>query len=92
MPTILCEHNPSPAKLDVLGVPDWPTWKKEASRFAWTYSATETCYIVSGRAIITPETGEPVEIKAGDLVSFPAGLNCTWDILEDIEKHHDSRK
>lgn len=86
---ILCEHKPSPAKLEVLGVYDWPLWKKPVSRFSWSYSEAQTCYILRGRAIITPEEGAPVEIKRGDLVSFPAGLNCTWDILEDIEKHYD---
>lgn len=86
---ILCERKPSPAKLEVLGVYDWPVWKKEVSRFPWSFSEAETCYILRGRAIITPEQGEPVEIQRGDLVSFPAGLNCSWDILEAIEKHYD---
>ncbi|HBH36717.1 MAG TPA: cupin, partial [Gammaproteobacteria bacterium] len=26
---IYCEHNPSPAKLEVIGVYDWPVWSKE---------------------------------------------------------------
>ena len=26
---ILVEHNPSPAKLDVLGVEGWPIWRKD---------------------------------------------------------------
>lgn len=86
---ILCEHSPSPAKLEVLGVYDWPIWKKEIARFAWHYSEAETCYILQGRAIITPEQGDPVEIQRGDLVSFPSGLRCTWDILEAIEKHYE---
>jgi uncharacterized cupin superfamily protein len=21
-------------------------------------------------------------------VTFPAGLNCTWEILQDVEKHY----
>jgi uncharacterized cupin superfamily protein len=25
----------------------------------------------------------------GDLVIFPAGLSCTWEIREDVEKHYD---
>ncbi len=85
---ILCEHKPSPAKLDVLGVYDWPIWKKEVSSFPWTYDAPETCYILRGRFIVTPEGGAPQEFKRGDLITFPAGLSCTWEILEDVEKHY----
>ncbi|MEK7797095.1 MAG: cupin, partial [Pseudomonadota bacterium] len=36
MDPILVEHNPSPAKLDVIGVYDWPIWNKEPSTFPWT--------------------------------------------------------
>jgi uncharacterized cupin superfamily protein len=52
---IYCEHKPSPAKLDVLGVYDWPIWKKEVSTFPWTYGDQETCYILKGRFIVTPD-------------------------------------
>lgn len=33
--------------------------------------------------------GEPVEIKAGDLCTFPAGMSCTWDVKKAINKHYD---
>ncbi len=85
---IYCEHKPSPAKLDVLGVYDWPIWKKEASTFPWTYGDQETCYILKGRFIVTPDGGEPQEFKRGDLITFPKGMSCTWEILEDVEKHY----
>jgi uncharacterized cupin superfamily protein len=85
---ILCEHKPSPAKLDVLGVYDWPIWKKEVSTFPWQYDEQETCYILRGRVVVTPEGGEPQEFRRGDLITFPSGMACTWDILEPIEKHY----
>jgi len=89
MNEILCEHKPAPVKLEVLGVYDWPIWKKEVSTFPWTYSDKETCYILKGRVIVTPDGGQPQEFKRGDLVTFPAGLSCTWEILETIEKHYE---
>jgi uncharacterized cupin superfamily protein len=85
---ILCEHKPSPMKLEVLGVDHWPVWKKEISTFPWTYEQTETCYFLRGKVIVTPQEGEPLEFGRGDLVTFPAGLSCTWDILEPVEKHY----
>lgn len=89
MEPIVWEHKPSPAKLDVLGVDDWPIWEKEVSTFPWTYEEKETCYILEGEVVVTPEGGEPVTLGRGDLVIFPAGLRCTWDIKSPIRKHYD---
>ncbi len=88
MDTITIEHNVTPAKLDVLFVDDWPTWSKEVSEFDWEYDQTETCYILEGKAIVTPQGSEPVTIESGDLVTFPKGMKCRWQIVEAIEKHY----
>lgn len=85
---ILCEHRPSSMKLDIQGVYDWPIWTKEVSTFDWTYDRTEICYILRGKVTVTPEGGEPQSFGRGDLVTFPAGLKCTWEITKDIEKHY----
>jgi uncharacterized cupin superfamily protein len=87
MITILCEHHPAPMKLEVLGVYDWPVWKKDVSRFPRSADQQETCYFVRGRVIVTPADGEPQEFRRGDLVTFPAG-HYTWDIIEPVEKHY----
>lgn len=88
MDQILIEHDPSPAKLDVMGVDDWPVWTKEVSTFPWTYDRSETCYLEEGEAIVTPDGGQPVRIAEGDLVTFPAGMSCTWDIRVPVRKHY----
>ena len=75
-------------KLDIMGVFDWPIWRKEVSTFTWHYDKTETCYILRGHFIVTPDGGEPEEFKRGDLITFPAGMSCTWEILKDVEKHY----
>ena len=85
---ILCEHRASPAKLEVLGVFDWPIWEKEVAEFPWSYDRTEICYFLRGQVIVTPEDGEPQEFGRGDLVTFPAGMSCTGKILKDVEKHY----
>jgi len=88
MDQILFEHNPAPGKLDVMGVYDWPIWEKEVSTLPWTYDAQETCYILAGKVIVTPDGGEPVDLGEGDLVTFPKGMSCTWAIKEPIRKHY----
>ncbi len=85
---IHCERKPSPAKLEVLGVDHWPVWKKDVSEFPWHYDQPETCYVLRGRFTVTPEGGEPQEFSRGDLITFPAGLSCTWRVLAPVEKHY----
>jgi len=89
MNDIVWEHNPTPSKLEVMGVYDWPIWAKEVSSFPWTYDTKETCYILEGEVIVTPDNGKPMTFKKGDLVTFPASLSCTWDIKAPIKKHYD---
>ncbi len=81
-------ERPDERKLKELGVENWPIWTKEVSRFDWYYSETEQCYILEGRVIVELPDGEKIEIKAGDLVTFPKGLSCIWDIKEPIKKHY----
>lgn len=82
------ENNPTEENLNALGVFDWGIWEKEASEFPWHYDEKETCYILEGEVVVTPDGGEPVSINKGDLVTFPAGMSCRWNILKDIRKHY----
>ncbi|AOW98934.1 cupin [Moorena producens PAL-8-15-08-1] len=84
---ILIER-PSQDYLDNLGVSNWPIWTKEVSEFPWTYDEPETCYLLEGEVVVTPDGGEPVQIAKGDLVTFPAGMSCTWKILSNVRKHY----
>lgn len=85
---IRVEQQPEEQRLKQLGVKRWPTWGAEVSCFPWTYGESETCYILEGEVIVTPDGGEPVTVKAGDLATFPAGMSCTWDIKQPIRKHY----
>ena len=88
-PKIIVEHNPSPMKLEVMGVERWGLWRKEASPFPWKYDHQETCYILRGKFTVTPDGEQPQAFGRGDLITFPKGMSCTWDILEDVEKYYD---
>lgn len=88
METITIEHNPSPAKLDAMGVDYWTIWEKDVSTFEWTYDTSEKCYFLEGEAIVTPINGEPVVIKARDLVNFSKGLSCSWEVIVPVKKQY----
>ncbi|CAL1356963.1 unnamed protein product [Linum trigynum] len=82
-------RNPPESKLADLGVRSWPKWGCPPSKFPWTYSAKETCYLLEGKVKVYPQgSDEGVEIAAGDLVEFPNGMSCTWDVSVAVDKHY----
>lgn len=84
-------HHPNADQLASLGVTNWPVWAKEASRFPWQYDCEEVCYLLAGDVTVTPDGGEPVRFGKGDLVTFPAGMSCHWEIHQAVKKHYDFR-
>jgi uncharacterized cupin superfamily protein len=88
MSRIVKESRPSEERLAHLGVRQWPIWTKEVSTFPWTYDSEETCYFLEGEVTVTPAGGAPVRMGAGDLVIFPAGLRCTWEVHRPVRKHY----
>jgi hypothetical protein len=44
--------------------------------------------VLEGEVVVTPKDGEPVTIEEGDLVTFPAGMECVWEIKSAIRKHY----
>ena len=79
---------PTREQLSERGVFNWSIWTKEVSEFPWTYDEAETCYFLAGKVTVTPKVGEPITMGKGDLVTFPAGMSCTWKIDEAVEKHY----
>ncbi|MEZ0231816.1 MAG: cupin domain-containing protein [Methylophilaceae bacterium] len=89
MSTIVIDHHPDEARLKELGVSKWPTWSKEVSVFPWVFPEQEIAYILEGEVVITPDGGgAPVTFAKGDLVTFPAGMACTWDVRKPLHKHY----
>lgn len=88
MSPIKVERQPAEQRLEELGVRGWSIWTKEVSTFPWSYDDSETCYFLEGEAVITPDGGKPVHIARGDLVTFPAGMRCTWDVRSAVRKHY----
>ncbi|KAL9677449.1 hypothetical protein QQ045_005680 [Rhodiola kirilowii] len=86
---IKVEKNPPESKLTDLGIRNWPKWGCPPSKFPWTYSAKETCFLLEGKVKVYPEGADDfVEIGAGDLVVFPKGMSCTWDVSVAVDKHY----
>ena len=74
--------------VEELGINNWPIQTCAASSFDWIYDAEETCLLLDGEVTVTPDGGEPVKFGAGDLVVFPAGMDCRWDVHKAVRKHY----
>lgn len=85
---IMVEHAPAQAKLSQMRVSSWPIWEKEPSTFDWHYDEQETCYLLEGEVRVQTRDGTAVELRAGDLVTFAKGLDCTWTITKHVRKHY----
>lgn len=85
---IMVEQQPSHERLAQLGVFSWPVWSCEVSEFSWHYKQREFCYLLEGEVVVTGDEGASVDIAAGDLVSFPAGLACQWTVLKPVRKQY----
>ncbi len=88
MTKITVEHNPSKERLEELGISSWPIWTKEVSEFPWTYDEQETCYLIEGDVMVKPDNGSQVQIGKGDLVVFPEGMSCIWNIRKNVKKYY----
>jgi uncharacterized cupin superfamily protein len=76
----------TPEKLQALDVERWGIWECEISSFEWEYDEKETCWLYEGRVTVTTDAGEKVHFGAGDIVVFPKGLKCTWDVNQPVRK------
>lgn len=86
--TITVISQPSLEQLNKLNVFNWSIWEKEISEFPWTYGEAESCYFLEGDVVVTPDGEKPVTMGKGDLVTFPAGMSCTWKINSAVRKHY----
>ncbi|KAH0974105.1 hypothetical protein GBA52_016004 [Prunus armeniaca] len=87
------EKNPAQSKLTELGVTAWPKWSSGPRKFPWSFTATETMYLLEGKVIVQVDGHEgSFTIGAGDLAVFPKGMKVTWDVIEAVNKHYSLEK
>ncbi|KAK4767548.1 hypothetical protein SAY87_023499 [Trapa incisa] len=86
---IVVERNPPESKLSKLNIKCWPKWACPPGKYNLKFDAEETCYLLKGKVRAYPR-GSPefVEFGAGDLVTIPKGLSCTWDVSVSVDKYY----
>jgi uncharacterized cupin superfamily protein len=49
-------------------------------------SPGETITLIEGDVTITPEGGEPVDVRAGEIAYIPEGTRAKWEVRETVRK------
>jgi uncharacterized cupin superfamily protein len=61
-------------------------WECSPGPSHWVLTTNEVIHLVAGRMTVTPDGGEALEIRAGDVAVFPLGWSGTWLIHETVRK------
>lgn len=62
------------------------TWECEPGKLQLDLDITEFCHLLKGHWILTSETGQVTDIKAGDSWIFPRGWKGTAEVVETVRK------
>ncbi len=54
--------------------------------FPYSFGNDETFHVIEGELEIKLEDGEVLELKPGDIASFPKGLTSTWTVKTPFKK------
>jgi uncharacterized protein len=87
MPTVKDVIVKKPSAAEAAKCKVWPIWECKPSTFNWEYTEKETCLVLKGKVTVT-DGSDSVSFGPGDLVVFPDGLECTWNITEAVTKHY----
>jgi len=62
-------------------------WRCEPMTFEYNFPGDESFVVISGAVRIElTDAGTSVELRTGDVASFPKGTKSIWTVLEPIEK------
>ena len=77
-----------PTDREITAMKTKPVWTCEVSDFEWKYDERETCLIIEGEVVVRYGANESVSFVAGDLVVFPKGLSCVWQVKKAVRKYY----
>jgi len=63
-------------------------WEATPGRWRVVYDEWESCTILTGRSIVTPEGGPALNLGAGDSIVIEVGFRGTWEVVETTRKSY----
>jgi len=76
-----------PTDREIAAMKTKPVWTCEVSEFYWNYDDMETCLLIEGDVTVNYGS-KSVSFAAGDLVVFPKGLSCVWQVKKPVRKYY----
>ncbi len=61
-------------------------WSAEPSIFEWRFDMDETLHVLAGRVVVSVQGGDVLDLRPGDVASFPRGTVTQWDVREPFRK------
>jgi len=71
---------------EIPGIDSMGIWECSPGRWQRTIAQEEFAHFLKGSARFIPECGDPIDIRAGDSIWFPANTSGVWEIAEDLRK------
>ena len=71
---------------EIPGIDSMGIWECSPGRWQRTIMQEEFAHFIVGSARFVPDEGEPIDIRAGDTIWFPANSRGVWEITEDVRK------
>ena len=71
---------------EIPGIDSMGIWECSPGRWQRTIMQEEFAHFIKGSARFIPDDGEPIDIRAGDSIWFPANSAGVWEITEDVRK------
>jgi uncharacterized cupin superfamily protein len=66
---------------------DASLWRSDPGKYCYLFAGEEAFHVVEGAATVElPDTGERIELRAGDVAFFTAGTRSVWTITEPFKK------
>ena len=59
-------------------------WESTPGKVPIDYKEWEFCHFIEGKAVLTNEQGQEVDVKAGDGFIIPPGFKGTWETVEKV--------
>ncbi|MGJ4856856.1 cupin domain-containing protein [Labrys sp. KB_33_2] len=63
-------------------------WEASPGRWRIVYEEWESCTLLEGHSIVTPDGGAPVELKPGDTMILEPGFAGSWEVVETTRKSY----
>ena len=71
---------------DAPGIDSMGIWQCSPGRWRRTIMQEEFAHFLSGSARFIPDSGEAIDIQAGDTIWFPKDSRGVWEIGENVRK------